>query len=289
LLVPARKPSPIGAHLPGASDLARTALPHARAVGAEAAQVFVSNPRAWSASHGDAVADEAFRAACATAKIPVFVHAPYLVNLASPTATTATRSVTALRHAIDRGSRIGARGVVFHAGSAVGQGLRDVALSELRERLLPLLDSLCDDEPQLLVEPTAGGGGSLAATIDDLGAFFATVDEHPRLGVCLDTCHLHAAGHDLAAPGGVRRTLSRLLAVVGRGRLALVHANDSRDPLGSRRDRHQTIGRGSIGTEPFGELFRHPATRGVPIVVETPMREDGHARDVATLKSLRRA
>jgi deoxyribonuclease-4 len=285
--VPPRKPSPIGAHLPGAGNLARTALPHAEAVGAEAAQVFVSNPRAWAAVRADAAADESFRAHCAAARMPVFVHAPYLVNLGSPTAATVTRSMTALRHSIDRGRRIGARGVVFHAGSAVDDGHRQVALDQLRDHLLPLLDGLVEPGPALLVEPTAGGGRSLAATVDDLGPFFAALDDHPRLRICLDTCHLHAAGHDIAAAGGLRRALTRLVSVVGRGRLALVHANDSRDPLGSRRDRHQTIGAGTIGTHPFAELFRHPATRGVPIVVETPMRDDGHARDVATLKSLR--
>jgi deoxyribonuclease-4 len=292
--MPKRLPSPIGAHLPSVAHLSTTGLAHAEQVGAEAAQVFVSNPRAWAQPAGDAAADEAFRAHCAAAGIPVFVHAPYLVNLGSPTETTVHRSVDALRHAAERGRRIGARGIVFHAGSAVDDGHREAALAQLRERLLPVLDEVHDapagadgPAPRLLVEPTAGGGRSLAATVDDLSPFFAALDGHPGLGVCLDTCHLYAAGHDLAAAGGVRRTLNRLLAVVGRARLALVHANDSRDPLGSRRDRHASIGAGTIGTEPFAELFRHPATRGVPIVVETPMRDDGHARDVATLKSLR--
>ncbi len=288
--MPPRQPSPIGAHLPGAANLVKTGLPHAQAVGAEAVQVFVSNPRAWAPTTGDRASDEEFRTYCVAAKMPVFVHAPYLVNLGSPTDTTVARSVDALRNALDRGRRIGAQAVVFHAGSAVDEGHRDAALAQLRRRLLPLLDDsdpAGETTPRLLVEPTAGGGRSLAATVDDLVPFLAALDDHPRLGVCLDTCHLYAAGHDLAAAGGLRRTLNRLLAVVGRGRLALVHANDSRDPLGSRRDRHQTIGAGTIGAAAFVELFRHPATRGVPIVVETPMRDDGHARDVATLKSLR--
>ena len=128
---------------------------------------------------------------------------------------------------------------------------------------------------------------ALASTIDDLGPLFEALDHHPRLGVCLDTCHAFAAGHDLATPGGARKTLNALVRTVGRGRLRLVHANDSRDPLGSRRDRHAPIGKGTIGTEPFAELFRHPATRGVPVIVETPGDVDSHRRDIRLLKGLR--
>ena len=120
-----------------------------------------------------------------------------------------------------------------------------------------------------------------------LGPYFAALEHHPRLGVCLDTCHAYAAGHDLAAAGRLRRALNLLVKTVGRGRLGLVHANDSRDPLGSRRDRHAPIGVGTIGIEPFAELFVHPATRGVPVIVETPGGEAQHARDVRALKRLR--
>ena len=138
-------------------------------------------------------------------------------------------------------------------------------MRQVRETLLPLLDDLEKDAPaglRLLIEPTAGGGEALAATVDDLGAYFAALDGHPRLGVCLDTCHAYAAGHDLARPGGVRKMLNALVRVVGKGRLGLVHANDSKDPLGSGRDRHAPIGVGTIGVDPFAELFVHPAMRG---------------------------
>jgi deoxyribonuclease-4 len=116
---------------------------------------------------------------------------------------------------------------------------------------------------------------------------FEALEHHARLGVCLDTCHAFAAGHDLTAPGEVRRMLNRLVRVVGRDRLRLVHANDSRDPVGSGRDRHTNIGAGVIGIEPFAELFRHPATRGVPVIVETPGDVDTHTKDLATLRALR--
>ncbi len=277
--------------MPSAGGLARTALPYAQRVGAQAVQIFLGNPRGWAASTGDPAQEETFAAACAAARIPVFVHAPYLINLGSPTPATLERSISALRDGLERSAAVGAAGLVLHAGSAVEAGSRDTALKQVRESLLPLLAEL-DEQPaatRLLIEPTPGGAGAvaLAARIEDLEAYFSVLEHHPRLGVCLDTCHAYAAGHDLSAPGGARRALNLLVKTVGRGRLGLVHANDSRDPLGSRRDRHAPIGIGTIGIEPFAELFVHPATRGVPVVVETPGGEAQHARDVSALKRLR--
>jgi deoxyribonuclease-4 len=267
--------------------LCSVGLPYAERIGAEAVQVFVSNPRGWAPSPGDPATDESFREQCDTRRMPVFVHAPYLCNFGSPTEATRDKSAAAVRHSLARGARVGARSVVVHAGSAVEKGSRDVALKSMRELVLPILDEIGDDDPMLLVEPTAGGGEPLAATVEDLAEVFAALESHPRLGVCLDTCHAFAAGHDLAAPGGVRSTLNALVRAIGRGRLGLIHANDSKDALGSGRDRHTNIGTGLIGTEPFAELFRHPATRGVPVLVETPGDVAAHHRDLATLKALR--
>lgn len=284
--MPARKPSLIGAHVAVGGGLLGTAVPYADGIGAQAVQFHSGNPRAWRPPAADLVADEAFAAAAAGRRWPVFVHAPYLINFGSPVEATRTKSVLAMQDTLRRAGRLGARGVVVHAGSSVDPTQRDQALVLLRESLLPLLDALDDGGPDVLVEPTAGGGQALAARVADLPPWLAALDDHPRLRVCLDTCHLYAAGHDLAAPGGLRATLSEFQRAVGR-RLALVHANDSRDPLGSHRDRHVNIGKGTIGAEPFAELFRHPITRNVPIVVETPAEEGGQARDLATLRSLR--
>lgn len=285
--MPPRKHSPVGAHVAVGSGLVSGGLAYADAIAAEAVQVFVSNPRAWAPALGDPSRDAAFRRACEARHTPVFVHATYLVNFGSPTDTTRTKSVESVRGALRRARRIGARGLVFHAGSAVDKGARDEALARLRELLLPLLDSLTEDDSDLVVELTAGGGAALAATVDDVEPFLATLDHHPRLGICLDTCHAYAAGHDLAAPGGVRTMLGRLRKVAGAGRLKLIHANDSMDGCGSLRDRHAAIGAGRIGAEPFAELFRHPSTRGVPVIVETPGKAADHAKDVALLKTLR--
>lgn len=282
--MPPRKPSPVGGHAIGGMS---GALEYARATGAEVVQVFVSNPRGWAPAAEDPARDASFRAAADAAKVAVYVHAPYLVNFGSPAHTTLHNSVTATAAALARATAIGARGVVVHAGSSVDASHREAALRQLRDHLMPILDALPDGGPQLLVEPTAGGGEALASSVSHLAEWFAAVDSHPQLGVCLDTCHAFAAGHDLASPGGVRATLNDLVRTVGRGRLGLVHANDSKDPLGSLRDRHESIGAGKIGAEPFAELFRHPATRGVPVLVETPGKLEGHAADIAVLKGLR--
>jgi len=294
--VPPRKPSPVGCHVPLAGSPSGltyvlagspSGLTYVDRVGAEAMQIFAANPRSWALPRATPAADAAFAEQCAGRRLPVFIHAPYLVNLASPTDATRRKSVKTLRHSLERGTRLGARGVVLHAGAAIDAANFDEALATTRELLMPLLDELPDNGPDLLIEPTAGGGEPLAATVGDLAAVFEILDGHPRLGVCLDTCHAYAAGHDLAKPGGVRTTLNALVRAVGRGRLKLIHANDTKDPLGSRRDRHATVGAGQIGAEPFAELFRHPATRGVPVIVETPGGVDGQARDIKLLKSLR--
>ncbi|MFI1739130.1 deoxyribonuclease IV [Streptomyces sioyaensis] len=284
----ARARNPVGGHVPVAGGLAKTGLPYAREMGDEVVQVFVANPRGWATVPGNPEQDEAFRAACAQEQIPAYVHAPYLINFGSHTEATVERSVASLRHSLRRGREIGALGVVVHTGSATGGRPRAVAMAQVRERLRPLLDELTHpDDPWLLLEPTAGQGASLCAMAEDLGPYFDALDRHPRLGVCLDTCHAFAAGHDMAAPGGTKALLDELVEVTGEGRLKLIHANDSKDVAGAHKDRHENIGAGHIGVEPFGELFTHPATAGVPLVVETPGGKEGHAADVARLKELR--
>ena len=249
--MPARPISPIGAHIPVGTGLARAGLPYLRDVGAETVQVFVSNPRGWAPAAGDPGQDRAFVTTCGEADIPVFIHAPYLINFGSPTDATLDKSVAALRHALHRGRQISARGVVVHAGCEAVGGSYDASLSRVRKRLRPLVAELTDADPDLLIELTAGGKGSLVSSPDGIPAYLAALDGHPKVGICVDTCHAMAAGHDLAAPGGVRRLLSAVAKTAGRGRLRLVHANDSKDPVGSARDRHEAIGKGTIGKEAF--------------------------------------
>jgi deoxyribonuclease-4 len=252
--------------------------------------VYVSNPRGWALSAGDPEQDRAFLEGIEKRAMSAYIHASLLVNLGSPTPATVEHSIATLRHALIRGRTIGATGVVFHAGSAVAPEYTDKALRQVREALLPLLDETeSAGAPRLYVEPSAGGGQCLAARIEDLGPYLHAVDGHPALGICFDTCHIWAAGHDLAAPGGMTAALDLLHDTVGAGRLALVHANDSKDGCGSRRDRHENVGAGTLGRTAFAEMLAHPATQGVPVVVETPSEGNagtGHARDIATLLEL---
>ncbi|MBM2615218.1 deoxyribonuclease IV [Actinoplanes sp. LDG1-06] len=276
----------IGSHTKTSGGLAKAALPYVDAAGSETLQVYVSNSRGWALPPGDPKQDVLFRDGIGERGMPAYIHAALLVNLGSPTELTVEKSVAVLAHALERGQAIGATAVVYHAGSSVDEAHDDKAFHQLREALLPLLDR--PGLPQLLVEPSAGGGRSLASKVQDLERYLDAVDNHPGLGVCFDTCHAWAAGHDLATPGGMTETLDALVATVGRDRLKLIHANDSKDACGSTRDRHETIGAGQIGTAAFAELMTHPATAGVPIIVETPSVEhEGHAADIALLKSLR--
>lgn len=278
----------IGGHALVAGGLAKGVLSYVDRHAATVAQVYVSNPRGWALTPGDPAQDEALISGCTARAVATYVHAALLVNLGSPTPATVERSAATLAHALERGRAIGARGVVFHAGNAVDAAHAEVAFTNVRRELLPLLDRAGEEGlPPLLVEPSAGGGRSLAARVEDLERYLDAVDRHPMLGVCFDTCHAWAAGHDLAAPGGMTATLDALVAAVGPDRLRLIHANDSKDLLGSARDRHENLGKGLIGRDAFAELLAHPAAAGVPLVVETPNADEaGHPADITLLRNI---
>ncbi len=283
--------NPIGTHVQVGKGLAKGALTDALDIGCETLQVFVGNPRGWAMSAGKPSEDAAFRERCADTGTRAFIHAPYLVNLGSPTEKTYLNSIEVLAHNLKRAVEIGAEGVVVHTGSYVdptgGEEQLAAAMRQVREGLLPILETLGDDGPWLLLEPTAGQGRSRCAGIYDLTDSLAAVDHHPRAGICLDTCHVFAAGEPLDEADGATRAVDRIDEIAGPGRLRLIHANDSMDVRGANLDRHQNIGAGFIGEQAFAELFAHPSTAGVPFILETPgSREEGNA-DLATLKRLR--
>ncbi len=281
--------NPVGTHVKVGKGLVAGALADAERIGAEAIQLFVGNPRGWAQSAGDPLRDAAFREATAATGMRVFVHTPYLVNLGSPTPTTYERSVASVAHNLRRAVEIGAEGVVVHTGSCVAQtdGGGAAALRQVRDGLLPLLDLLPDDGPWVLLEPTAGQGRSLCAGVEDLAAYLDALDHHPRAGICLDTCHVFASGAPLDEPGGATHTVERLVELAGPGRLRLVHANDSMDVRGASKDRHQRLGEGHIGLRAFEELLAHPATDGVPFILETPGSRDAGDPQIGLLKRLR--
>lgn len=291
--------SPIGTHVRVGTGLSAGALPAALALGCEALQVFVGNPRGWAHSPGRPADDAAFREGCAAHGLRAFIHAPYLVNLGSPTPATYEKSVAIVAHNLRRAAEIGAEGVVVHTGSYVdpsttpeeSQDRYAAAMRQVREGLLPVLAALGDDPegpaPWLLLEPTAGQGRSLCAGVEDLVGYLDALDHHPRVGICLDTCHVFAAGAPLDEPGGATATVDRILEIAGPGRLRLVHANDSKDVRGAFKDRHEQIGRGHVGEGAFAELFAHPALETVPFILETPGSREPGSPDFATLRRLR--
>lgn len=274
----------IGSHATVTGGLAKGGLSYADAVEAEVIQVFVSNPRGWAESKGDPKQDALLR----ENGLPVFIHAPYLINFGAANPETSSKSARAVEYALGRGRAIGARGVVVHTGSATG-GDKEKALRQVGELLLPVLARLGDDDPDLLLEPMAGQGTMLCARAEDTGPYLDALGRHPKVGLCLDTCHLFAAGHDLRTVSGVDETLKAVEQAAGADRVKLVHANDSMTGLGSKRDRHETIGKGEIGIEPFRDLLAHPMLKNVPFVAETPGGKSGHASDIARLKDLRGA
>ncbi|CAI9419716.1 deoxyribonuclease IV [Nocardioides sp. T2.26MG-1] len=290
--------NPIGTHVLVGKGLVDGAVANADLVGCETFQVFAGNPRGWALSAGRPAEDRRFRDLMGERGTRVFIHAPYLVNLGSPTPATYERSVASVAHNLRRAAEIGAEGVVVHTGSYVDPGEGDgvarhaAAMRQVREGLLPLLEALSsgsagDAAPWLLLEPTAGQGRSLCAGVEDLAAYLDALDHHPRAGICLDTCHVFAAGAPLDEPGGTTATVDRIVEIGGPGRLRLVHANDSMDVRGAFKDRHQRIGEGHIGEDPFLELFAHPAIAGVPFILETPDSRDVDTRDIPLLKKLR--
>lgn len=283
--------NPVGTHVQVGKGLVAGALTNALQLGCETLQVFTGNPRGWALSEGNAKVDAEFHRLTAERGLRTFIHTPYLVNLGSPTPATFEKSVALVAHNLRRAAEIGAEGVVVHTGSFVsssgGFGYDD-ALRQVREGLLPLLDTVADEgAPWVLLEPTAGQGRSLCAGVEDLDPYLHALEHHPKAGICLDTCHVFAAGAPLDEPGGTTSTIDRLVTIGGSERLRLVHANDSMDVRGAFKDRHQRIGEGYIGVDSFRELLAHPATAGVPLILETPGSREVDDPQIALLKALR--
>lgn len=277
----------IGAHVPTSGGMAKRSIQYATTIKAEAIQVFASNPRGWAMPDSNPEADEAFRKKAVELDIETYVHAPFLINLGSPTEATYKNSVASTAYSLKRGREIGALGVVIHTGSAVDETHVSKAWKQIKNGVMPVLEKLSDDDPWLLLEPTAGQGQSLVKKLDDLVNYFEALEWHPKVGVCLDTCHVFAAGHDIKSKGGMKATINLLVEIADKKRIQLIHANDSMDVLGSLKDRHANLGEGEIGTKPFEELLAHPAVVNAPLILETPGEEPEHGREVALLKKMR--
>ncbi|HEV7134318.1 MAG TPA: deoxyribonuclease IV [Gaiellaceae bacterium] len=276
----------IGAHVSSSGGL-HTAIDRAEAIGAESVQVFTQSPRMWRPTNHDPANLERFRVRRAEAGIGgVLCHALYLCNLAAPDDEIHAKSVAAMRNTLEVACAIEADAVVFHVGSHLGAGL-DVGIERVVPAMRELLE-LTNDTTWLLMENSAGAGGTIGRSLEELALIFDRLDAHPRLGVCLDSCHLYVSGVDVTDPDTLDACLDELDGSIGLDRLRALHVNDSAAPLGSNRDRHANVLEGLLGEE-LGVFLGHPRLQGLPAVLETagPEKHGPDANEVRKTKEIR--
>jgi deoxyribonuclease-4 len=280
-------PDNLGAHMSIAGGLAN-AVRRGVAAGCGVVQIFLKSQLRWAGRRLDEdevvefrreLGASGLRGACA--------HASYLINLATPDAGESARAVTALVDELERAERLGLPFVVLHPGSHRGMGSA-AGLTQLVRALDEVAQRTDGWRVRVALENTAGAGDVLGSTAEELGAMLARVRRPERMAVCLDTCHLFAAGYDIRTPRRFRAVLDEFDRFVGPGQLAAFHLNDCRAGLGSKLDRHENIGAGRIGLSAFCFLVSHPRLAALPMVLETPKRDEGDARNLAILRGLKR-
>ena len=279
----------IGAHMSIAGGL-HLALERGRAVGCGAVQIFLKNQRQWAAKGLGAEDVQMFRATRRRTGIRhCFAHSSYLLNLASPDPAAWAQSVSAFTDELERAEALELSCVVIHPGSHMGAGL-EVGLRRVTAALDETLGRTAGYRVKVALENTAGGGNSLGRTFGELATLIDRAARPERLGVCVDTCHLFAAGYDLRTETGYRRAMTECETTVGRRRVLAFHLNDARARLGSGLDRHEHIGRGFLGLGAFRSLMNDRRFTRVPKVLETPKEPEPTAdlRNLATLRKLRR-
>jgi deoxyribonuclease-4 len=273
----------IGAHVSTAGGPA-TAFERATAIGAEAAQIFLTPPQQWRSNKVDPVIAEGFQQASAAANdIPIFVHGIYLINLATNDETHLQRSTSSLKSALTSCAQLGVKGVIFHLGSHKGQGL-DAVFDQICHACTEVLEAT-PEGPLLILENSAGAGGNIGSKFEDLGRIIKQVGS-PRVKVCVDTQHSYAAGYDLSSAEGLEIAMTEFEQEVGFENLVAVHANDSKVELGSGRDRHENIGEGHIGVEGFRRILHHRGFQNAPFLLEVP-GHDGKGPDQANVDLLK--
>jgi deoxyribonuclease IV len=272
-----------GAHVSSAGGIF-TAIDRGEAIGADAVQVFTQSPRMWRPTDHKPEAIERFRTRRVEAGIRgVACHALYLCNLAAPDETIYAKSVLTMRATVDVACAIEADAVIFHVGSHLGAGL-DAGLQRVVEAMELVLER-CSGDTSLLMENSAGAGGTIGRSIEELARLVDALDGHPRLGICLDSCHLFVSGYDVREPAVVDALVREVDASIGLDRLRALHVNDSAAPLGSNRDRHANVLEGELG-EGLGAFLAHPAFQELPVYLEVPGPDD-HGPDAAEVQKLR--
>ena len=274
-----------GAHVSAAGGIS-TAVERAAELGCDAVQVFTQSPRMWKPTEHAADELERFRERRRETRIRFVVcHALYLVNLATTDREMRSKSMTAMRASVETAAAIEADGVVFHLGSHLGAGLGK-GLTRAVPALRELLE-LIDDRLWLLLENSAGAGGTIGRSTDELADLVDRLDRHPRLGICLDSCHWWVSGVDVTDPEALDVAVTRLDETIGLDRLRCLHVNDADAELGSNRDRHASLGKGTMGSG-LGTFLAHPAVQELPAILETAGPDGTYVGELQLLKELRR-
>ncbi len=277
----------IGAHVSTAGSLAK-AVSRGAEIGCHSIQIFNQSPRAWKPTDYGEDDFAAFREAMDESPIEsVIIHAIYLINTVTPDRDLAKKSRTALIHALRVGDAIGADGVVLHPGSRK----QEEPGAAIKRGGKLIREALSESEScPLLIEQMAGHQGIIGNTFDEIAGLIEAAGGQKRLGLCLDSCHLFAAGYDISTYDGIDRMLKESDRALGKRRLKALHLNDSKEPLGSRRDRHADIGKGDIGERGFARFLSEPRFDNLPATMETPgpERKGAVAADLDLARNLRR-
>jgi deoxyribonuclease-4 len=250
----------------------------------ETIQFFSRNPRGWKYGPLDEKDVEAFKGAIRASHLfPIFLHLPYLPNIACRDSEYYPRSVESIITDLERAEQLGAHYLIVHIGHRM-----DAPEDEAMEAVSLAIDrglQKVKNSVMLLLENTAGQGSEIGSTFEQIGKIINRIEQSNRVGVCLDTAHAFEAGYDLSNRDGIERTLESFCRLVGLRRLHLLHLNDSKTPLGSRKDRHWHIGKGHIGLDGFRLLVNHPLLRDLPGIMETPRRDT--VEDLSNMKVIR--
>jgi deoxyribonuclease-4 len=257
----------IGAHVSPAGGVAK-AVERGVERGCHAIQIFNQNPRAWKPREYAPDDVEAFHATMDASDVDaLLIHAVYLLNCASEDPEIREKSLNSLVSSLRAGKELGAHAVVLHPGSALA-GEVEPAIRRAGEVIREALDE--SETCPLHLENTAGAGGTLGRSFTELAALIEAAGGDERIGICLDSCHLFASGHDIRTPEGLTETLDECVELVGMERLGSLHLNDSQTPLGSNRDRHADVGEGELGPDGCATFLSEPRFEGLPLVLETP-------------------
>jgi deoxyribonuclease-4 len=274
-----------GAHMSSSGGI-DSAIDRIVAVGGDCVQVFTQSPRMWRPTDHKPEAIQRFREKRSEAGIGgVVCHALYLVNLAAPNDEIYEKSVQAMRATVDAACAIEADAVIFHVGSHLGSGF-EAGLERTCAALAQILER-CAGDTWLLMENSAGAGATIGRSLEELAVLLERLDHHPRLGVCLDSCHLYVSGYDVTDRGGVDSLVAELDERIGLDRLRALHVNDSAAELGSNRDRHANIGEGVMG-ENLGAFLAHPAFQHLSAYLEVPgeNKTGPNANEIQKLRDL---